>query len=109
MMLELIGAGLAPMPLRKSDCARRLEVIHDIPAPGKCICGFERTALVRARAVRGDVVEQPITWMRWCSIWWDKLGTASAPQRTRSVSRNAGGRGFAELTTSEQHLVISAT
>ncbi|MCC7463728.1 MAG: hypothetical protein IT480_14845 [Gammaproteobacteria bacterium] len=55
MMLELIDAGLVPMPLWESDCTRRLEVIGDIPA-GKCIYWFERTDLVRAHEVLGNVV-----------------------------------------------------
>ncbi len=55
MMLDLIAADLVPMPLWESDCTRRLEVIRDIP-PGKCIYWFERTDLVRAHAVLGDVV-----------------------------------------------------
>ena len=55
MMLELIDAGLVPMPLWESDCTQRLELIGDIPA-GKCIYWFERTDLVRAHAVLGDVV-----------------------------------------------------
>jgi uroporphyrinogen-III decarboxylase len=55
MMLDLIEAGLVPMPLWESDCTKRLEVIRDIPA-GKCIYWFERTDLVRAHAVLGDVV-----------------------------------------------------
>jgi uroporphyrinogen-III decarboxylase len=55
MMLELIDAGLIPMPLWESDCTRRLEVIKDIP-PGKCIYWFERTDMVRAFEVLGDVV-----------------------------------------------------
>jgi uroporphyrinogen-III decarboxylase len=55
MMLDLIAADLVPMPLWESDCTRRLEVIGDIP-PGKCIYWFERTDLVKAFEVLGDVV-----------------------------------------------------
>jgi len=55
MMLELIDAGLVPMPLWEADCTRRLEAIRDIP-PGKCIYWFERTDMVRAFEVLGDVV-----------------------------------------------------
>ncbi len=55
MMLELIDAGLIPMPLWESDCTGRLEVIRDIP-PGKCIYWFERTDMLRAFEVLGDVV-----------------------------------------------------
>jgi Uroporphyrinogen decarboxylase (URO-D) len=55
MMVELIDAGLVPMPLWESDCTKRLEVIKDIPA-GKCIYWFERTDIVRAYEVLGDVV-----------------------------------------------------
>jgi hypothetical protein len=55
LMLGMIDAGLVPMPLWESDCTKRLEVIKDIPA-GKCIYWFERTDLVRAFEVLGDVV-----------------------------------------------------
>jgi hypothetical protein len=55
MMVDMIAAGLVPMPLWEADCTKRLEVIRDIPA-GKCIYWFERTDLVRAREVLGDVV-----------------------------------------------------
>lgn len=55
MMLDMIAAGLIPMPLWEADCTKRLEVIKDIPA-GKCIYWFERTDLVKAHEVLGDVV-----------------------------------------------------
>ncbi len=55
MLLELIDAGLVPMPMWESDCTRRLEVIKDIPA-GKCIYWFERTDMVKAFEVLGDRV-----------------------------------------------------
>ena len=55
MMLELIEADLIPMPMWESDCTKRLEVIKDIPA-GKCIYWFERTDMVKAFEVLGDVV-----------------------------------------------------
>ncbi len=55
MMLDMIAAGLIPMPLWEADCSKRLEVIGDVP-PGKCIYWFERTDMVRAREVLGDVV-----------------------------------------------------
>jgi uroporphyrinogen-III decarboxylase len=55
MMLDMIAAGLIPMPLWEADCSKRLEVIRDVP-PGKCIYWFERTDMVRAREVLGDVV-----------------------------------------------------
>jgi hypothetical protein len=55
MMLDLIDADLIPMPLWESDCTKRLEIIKDIPA-GKCIYWFERTDMVRAYEVLGDVV-----------------------------------------------------
>ena len=55
MMLELIEADLIPMPLWESDCTKRLEIIGDVP-PGKCIYWFERTDIVRAHEVLGDVV-----------------------------------------------------
>jgi uroporphyrinogen-III decarboxylase len=55
MMLDMIAAGLIPMPLWEADCTKRLEIIRDIPA-GKCIYWFERTDLVKAHEVLGDVV-----------------------------------------------------
>ena len=55
MMIELIEADLIPMPLWESDCTKRLETIKDIP-PGKCIYWFERTDMVKAFEVLGDVV-----------------------------------------------------
>jgi uroporphyrinogen-III decarboxylase len=55
MMINLIEADLIPMPLWEADCTKRLEVIRDIPV-GKCIYWFERTDMVRAFEVLGDVV-----------------------------------------------------
>jgi len=55
MMLGLIEEELIPMPLWEADCTKRLEVIRDIPA-GKCIYWFERTNMVDAFNVLGDVV-----------------------------------------------------
>jgi len=55
MMLGLIEADLIPMPLWEADCTKRLEVIKDIPA-GKCIYWFERTDMLKAFEVLGDVV-----------------------------------------------------
>ena len=55
LMIGLIDAGLIPMPLWEADCTKRLETIRDIP-PGKCIYWFERTDMVRANEVLGDVV-----------------------------------------------------
>jgi uroporphyrinogen-III decarboxylase len=55
MLLGLIDAGLIPMPLWEVDCSKRLEIIRDVP-PGKCIYWFERTDMVKAFEVLGDVV-----------------------------------------------------
>jgi uroporphyrinogen-III decarboxylase len=55
MMMGMIDAGLIPMPLWEADCTKRLETIKDIPA-GKCIYWFERTDMVKAFEVLGDVV-----------------------------------------------------
>lgn len=55
MMIGLIEADLVPMPLWEADCTKRLEIIRDVPA-GKCIYWFERTDMVRAFEVLGDVV-----------------------------------------------------
>ena len=54
MMVGLIDAGLVPMPLWEADCTKRLEIIRDVPA-GKCIYWFERTDMVKAFEVLGDV------------------------------------------------------
>jgi uroporphyrinogen-III decarboxylase len=54
-MINLIDAGIIPMPLWEADCTKRLETIRDIP-PGKCIYWFERTDMVKAFEVLGDVV-----------------------------------------------------
>ena len=55
MLIGLIDGGVIPMPLWEADCTKRLEVIRDIPA-GKCIYWFERTDMVKAFEVLGDVV-----------------------------------------------------
>ena len=55
MMLGMIDAGLIPMPLWEADCTKRLDIIRDVPA-GKCIYWFERTDMVKAFEVLGDVV-----------------------------------------------------
>lgn len=55
MMLEMIDAGLIPMPLWEADCTKRLEIIADIPK-NKAIYWFERTDLVKAHEVLGDTV-----------------------------------------------------
>lgn len=55
LLLGLIDAGLVPMPLWEADCTKRLETIRDVP-PGKCIYWFERTDMVKAFEVLGDVV-----------------------------------------------------
>jgi len=55
LMINLIDAGVIPMPLWEADCTKRLETIRDIP-PGKCIYWFERTDMVKAFEVLGDVV-----------------------------------------------------
>lgn len=55
LMLDLIDAGLVPMPLWEGDCTSRLETIADIPR-GKAIYWIERTDLIRAKEILGDVV-----------------------------------------------------
>lgn len=55
VLLAIIDAGLIPVPLWEGDCGSRLEVIGDIPR-GKAVYWFERTDLVRAKEVLGDVV-----------------------------------------------------
>lgn len=55
MLLALIEEDLIPIVLWEADCTTRLEVIGDIPA-GKAVYWFERTDLVKAKEVLGDVV-----------------------------------------------------
>jgi len=55
VLIQLIDHGLTPMVLWEHDCSSRLDVIGDIP-PGKTIYWFERTDLVKAKEVLGDVV-----------------------------------------------------
>jgi len=55
MLIGLIEGGAIPMALWEGDCTKRLETIRDIP-PGKCIYWFEKTDMVRAFEVLGDVV-----------------------------------------------------
>lgn len=55
MLIGLIEADLIPMPMWESDCTKRLETIKDIPA-GTCVYWFERTDMVKAFEVLGDVV-----------------------------------------------------
>ncbi len=54
MLLELIENGLIPVCLWESDCTKRLETIADIPR-GKAVYWFERTDLVTAKEILGDV------------------------------------------------------
>lgn len=51
----LIENDLIPIVLWEADCTTRLETIGDIPA-GKAVYWFERTDLVKAKEVLGDVV-----------------------------------------------------
>lgn len=55
LLLGIIDMDLVPMPLWEADCTQRLVTIRDVP-PGKCIYWFERTDMVKAREVLGDVV-----------------------------------------------------
>jgi hypothetical protein len=55
LLLKLIENGLHPLVLWEGDCSSRLEVIADIPR-GKAVYWFERTDLLRAKQVLGDVV-----------------------------------------------------
>jgi uroporphyrinogen-III decarboxylase len=50
-----IAEDLIPMILWEGDCGSRLETIGDIPA-GKAIYMFERTDMVKAKEILGDVV-----------------------------------------------------
>jgi len=54
LLIGLIDHGLIPLVLWEGDCTSRLEVIADIP-PGKAVYWFERTDLVRAKAVLGRI------------------------------------------------------
>lgn len=54
LLIGLIDNGLIPLVLWEGDCTSRLEVIADIP-PGKTVYWFERTDLLRAKAVLGRI------------------------------------------------------
>jgi len=56
LLLALIDAGLTPMPLWESECDQRLEIIGEGMPKAKMIYWFERTDMVRAKAILGDVV-----------------------------------------------------
>jgi uroporphyrinogen-III decarboxylase len=55
MLLGLIENDLIPVCLWESTCTKRLETIADIPR-GKAVYWFERSDLVHAKEVLGDVV-----------------------------------------------------
>ena len=55
LILGLIEADLIPVLLWEGDCTSRLETIADIPR-GKAVYWFERTDLLKAKEVLGDVV-----------------------------------------------------
>jgi uroporphyrinogen-III decarboxylase len=55
VILGLIDGGLIPLVLWEGNCTSRLETIADIPR-AKAVYWFERTDLVRAKEVLGDVV-----------------------------------------------------
>jgi uroporphyrinogen-III decarboxylase len=55
VILHLIEQDLIPVVFWEGDCTSRLEHIGDIPR-GKAIYWFEKTDLVRAKAVLGDTV-----------------------------------------------------
>jgi uroporphyrinogen-III decarboxylase len=55
LLMGLIENDLIPVCLWESTCSKRLETIADIPR-GKAIYWFERTDLVHAKEVLGDVV-----------------------------------------------------
>jgi len=55
IVLYLIENGLVPLVLWEGTCASRLEMIGDIP-PGKAIYWFERTDLLKAKEILGEVV-----------------------------------------------------
>jgi hypothetical protein len=55
IIVALIEQDLVPVVLWEGDCTTRLELIGDIP-PGKAIYWFEKTDLVLAKDVLGDIV-----------------------------------------------------
>lgn len=55
VLVGLVDAGLIPLVLWEAACTKRLETIRDIP-PASCIYWFERTDMVQAFEVLGDVV-----------------------------------------------------
>ena len=55
IIVHLIERDLIPVVLWEGDCSSRLEHIGDIPR-GKAVYWFEKTDLVRAKAILGDTV-----------------------------------------------------
>ncbi|MFQ5661073.1 MAG: uroporphyrinogen decarboxylase family protein [Gammaproteobacteria bacterium] len=55
VIMYLIERDLVPNILWEGDCTSRLEIIADIP-PGKAIYWFERTDIIKAKEVLGDIV-----------------------------------------------------
>ena len=53
--LGLVANDLIPVPLWEGECTSRLETLADIPR-GKAVYWFERTDLVKAKEVLGDIV-----------------------------------------------------
>jgi hypothetical protein len=56
LVTALIAADLVPMPMWESDCTKRLPFLREHTPPGKCIYWFERTDMVKAFEVLGDIV-----------------------------------------------------
>ncbi len=54
LMLNIIDAGLTPMPFFEGRYDQRLEYLRQLPK-GKVLCWFDRTDLFRAKDVIGDV------------------------------------------------------
>lgn len=52
----LIESKLIPMTMWESDCTKRLDFLRAHTPAGKCIHWFERTDMVRAFEVLGDIV-----------------------------------------------------
>jgi uroporphyrinogen-III decarboxylase len=55
LMMHLVANDLIPVVLWEGNCTSRLEHIGDVPR-GKIVYWFERTDLVRAKAILGDTV-----------------------------------------------------
>ena len=56
LVTALIDTNLVPMTMWEADCTKRLPFLREHTPWGKCIFWLERTAMVKAFEVLGDIV-----------------------------------------------------